>query len=117
MRADANGYELFRMPVGGGEAEKIDLPAGYSLTPNRLSPAAVSRDGRILLSVKTLGVFFFQMAIFDPARRTIAVVPVPYQTVVNTAAWAADGSIDAQITRWSSTLWRYRMLSTDRASR
>jgi hypothetical protein len=117
MRAGANGYEFFQMPASGGEAEKIDLPAGYSLTPNRFSPAAVNRDGRILLPVKTLGVYFFQMALFDPARHTMAVVPMPYQTVVNNAGWAADGSIDVQITHWSSTLWRYRMLLKSQASR
>ena len=117
MRAGVNGYEFFRMPADGGEAEKIDLPAGYSLTPNRLSPAAVSRDGRILLPVGTLGVYFYQAAVFDPARHTMALVPVPAQTVVDNAGWAADGSIDVQITRWSSTLWRYRMLSKRPASR
>ncbi|MGC9970484.1 MAG: winged helix-turn-helix domain-containing protein [Bryobacteraceae bacterium] len=117
MRAGASGYEFLRMPAGGGEAEKIDLPPGYSLTPIRLSPAAVNRDGRILLPVKTLGLFFFQMAVFDPARHTMALVPAPYQTVVHGAGWAADGSIDVQITHWTSTLWRYRMLLKSRASR
>ncbi|MGA2328846.1 MAG: winged helix-turn-helix domain-containing protein [Bryobacteraceae bacterium] len=117
MRAGVNGYELLRMPASGGEAEKIDLPAGYSLTPFLLSPAAVNRDGRILVSIKTLGVYFFQTAIFDPARHTMAVVPVPFQTVVNNAGWAVDGSIDVQITHWSSTLWRYRMLLKRQASR
>jgi hypothetical protein len=105
------------MPASGGEAEKIDLPAGYCLTPFLLSPAAVNRDGRILVSIKTLGVYFFQTAIFDPARHTMAVVPVPFQTVVNNAGWAVDGSIDVQITHWSSTLWRYRMLLKRQASR
>jgi serine/threonine protein kinase/DNA-binding beta-propeller fold protein YncE len=108
MRAGANGYELLRMPASGGEAEKINLPADYSLTPVPLSPAAVNRDGRILLPVKTLGVFFFQAAIFDPARHSMAIVPVPAQTEVFNAGWAADGNVNVRITHWSSTLWRYR---------
>ena len=115
VRAGARGYEFFRMPAAGGEAEKIDVPAGYSLTSLRLSPAAVNRDGRILISVKTLGVYFFQAAIFDPARRTMALVPSPSETVVNEAGWAADGGIDLRITHWSSTLWRYRMLLKSQA--
>ncbi len=116
MRAGANGPELFRMPARGGEAEKVDLPADYSLTPLRLSPAAVNSDGRILLPVKTRG-YFFQAAIFDSVRHTFAVVPVPNRLVVNNSGWAADGNIVMQITRWSSTLWRYRPSLKSRTSR
>jgi serine/threonine protein kinase len=113
MRAGATGYDLFRMPAGGGEMEKIDLPAGYVLAGLPLSPAAVNRDGRVLLPVLTPNEFFYRTAILDPARHSMALVPPPAQTVVSSAGWAADGSIVAQVIRWSSTLWRYRMLSTD----
>jgi hypothetical protein len=118
MRAGVSGYELYRMPAGGGEAERIDLPAGHNLTANQLSPVAVNRkDGRLLLPVSTLGAYFYQAAVFDPARHTFAIVPTPAQAAVNNAGWAADGSISMQITRWSSTLWRYRMLLKNQASR
>jgi hypothetical protein len=93
------------------------LPPSYSLTPNRLSSAAVNRDGRILLPVQKLGLTFFQAGIYDPVRRTLSVVPAPYQTVVNSAGWAADGSIELQITHWSSIVWRYRPVSKKQASR
>jgi hypothetical protein len=109
-RFGMKGVELWRMPVGGGEPEKVDLPAGYALTP-QLSSVAVNRDGRILLQVATRSQFFLQAAILDPARRKISLVPTPPGVVVNTAAWdTADGSVHVQITRWSSTLWRYRPL-------
>ncbi len=117
MRAGVNGYELFRMPADGGEAQKIDLPARHYLTPNRLSPAAVNRDGRVLLPAYILGLYFYQAAIFDPAHHTITRVPAPVQTVVDGAGWATDGSINLQTTRWSSTVWRYRMRSRNQADR
>ena len=96
------------MPAAGGTAEKMALPPGYALAPNPLSPAAVNRDGRILLQVQKLGLTFFQAGIYDPVRRTLADVPAPYQTGVNSAGWGLDGNIELQITHWSSTLWRYR---------
>ena len=113
MRAGDTGYDLFRMPAGGGKSDKIDLPAGYVLAGLRLSPAAVNRDGRILLPVLTPTEFFYRTAILDPARHSVALVPAPAHTVVSSAGWAADGNIVVQVIRWSSTLWRYRMLSTN----
>jgi len=117
MRAGTTGYDLFRMPAGGGKTEKIDLPAGYVLPGIGLSPAAVNRDGRILLPVLAPDEFFYRTAILDPAHHTMALVPAPAHMVVSSAGWAADGSIVAQIIRWSSTLWRYRMLSTNQTRR
>jgi eukaryotic-like serine/threonine-protein kinase len=111
MRADEKGYGLWRMLLAGGEAEKIELPQGFNLTPNRLSPAAVGRDGRILLSVNKRDVFFYQAAIFDPAHHSMADVQTPAQAVVLGAGWADDGSIVVRLTHWSSSLWRYRILS------
>ncbi len=115
MRAGAGGYDLFRMPAGGGETEKLDLPSGYVLPGLPLSPDAVNRDGRILLSVLTPTGFFYQTVILDPARHRATLVPAPAHVVVSSAGWAADGSIVAQVVRWSSTLWRYRMLSPNHA--
>lgn len=110
-RFGTNGPELWSMPAGGGEPEKVDLPAGYALMP-QLSSAAVHRDGRILLQVATRDEFFVHAAILDPARRHISLVPTPPGVVVNSAAWdTTDGSVNVQITRWSSTLWHYRPLS------
>jgi eukaryotic-like serine/threonine-protein kinase len=110
MRADEKGYGLWRMPVAGGEAEKLELPPGYNLTPNHLSPAAVGRDGRVLLSVNKRDVFFYQAAIFDPARHSMLDIHTPSQTVVVGAGWADDGTIVVRVTHWSSSLWRYRMV-------
>ena len=110
MRADVKGYGLWRMPTAGGDAEKMELPVGYSLTPKRLSAAAVSRDGRILLPVNKLEVFFYKIAIYDPVRHTMTDVPVPDREIALDAGWAPDGTIVARLTHWSCSLWHYRML-------
>ena len=80
----------------------------WNLTPNRLSPASVNRDGRILLPVNTKDLFFYQTVIYDPARRTMSLVAGPAYTVSHNAGWAVNGNIYLQATRWTSTLWRYR---------
>jgi len=114
MRAGAGGYELLRMPAGGGAAEKIGLPADYILSGTPLSPMAVNRDGRILLPVFTRSEFFYRSAVLDPARHTMAFVPAPPDSIVSYAGWAADNTIEVMVSRWSSTLWRYRVSSKNR---
>lgn len=110
MRTGAKGYGLWRMPTAGGDAEEMEIPPGYNLTPNRLSAAAVNRDGRILLPVNKLELFFYKVAIYDPVRHTMTDVPVPLREVALDAGWAPEGNIVARLTHWSSSLWRYRML-------
>jgi hypothetical protein len=107
-RHGAHGDELFRMSTADRNVEHISLPPGYRLAPNRLSAAAVNAAGKILVPVQKLGMTFFQAAIYDPASHNLSIVPAPFQTVVNGAGWAWDGSIELQITHWSSTVWRYR---------
>jgi len=54
-------------------------------------------------------VFFYRTAIFDPARHTTTIVNVPPRVVVANAGWTREGDIAVRITRWSSSLWRYRI--------
>jgi len=109
MRTGADGYELFRMPAAGGEASRVLLPPGFNLTPQPLSPSAVDRQGRVILRVDVLDVFFYQIALFDPARNAMKLIPVPPRVVVARAGWTPDGNIIALVSRWSSSLWRYRI--------
>jgi hypothetical protein len=111
ISAGEDGYELFQMPAAGGEATRIGLPANFNLTPVGLSPSAVDRGGRVLLPVNLLDVFFFRTAIFDPLHKTMTTVQVPPRVVVMSASWTRDGGIAACVTRWSSSLWRYRLNS------
>jgi hypothetical protein len=113
IRAGADGYEAFRMPADGGEATRIALPANFNLTPLGLSPSAVDRNGRVLLPVNLLDVFFFRTAILDPVHQTIVPVSVPPGVVVMSAGWTGEGGIAASVTRWSSSLWQYRQQNSD----
>ncbi len=108
MRVGDRGYELCRMPASGGDTELMELPPAYKLTPSSFSPAAVNRDGRLLLPVNSLTTYFYQEGVYDPLRRSISMVRAPPETVVSNGGWSSDGSTFVKVTRWSSRLWRYR---------
>ncbi len=108
-RIGADGFQLFRMRAAGGEATRVTLPRGFNLTPLPLSPTAIDSQGRVILPVNVPDVFFYQAALFDPARNAMKLVPVPPRVVIVSAGWTRDGNIDALAVRWSSSLWRYRI--------
>jgi hypothetical protein len=110
-RTGEDGFRLFRMPAAGGEAARVLLPPGFNLAPNPLWSSAVDREGRILLRVNVSELFFYQFALFDPARNTMNLVPVPPRVIVGSAGWTPDGNMYAIINRWSCSLWHYRMSS------
>ena len=109
VQAGTDGYELFHVSAPGGEATRIHLPANLNLTTMPFSASAVDHHGRILLPVSLIDVFFYRAAIFDPARHTAAAVRVPASIVVKSSGWTPGGDIAARVTRWSSSLWRYRI--------
>ena len=117
IRAGPKGYELFRVPASGGEATRAVVPDHFNLTPLGLSSSAVDGGGRILLPVNLSDVFFYRAAIFDPPRKNITIVPVPPRFVVMNSGWTRDGGIAVSVTRWSSSLWRYRQLNQNGNSR
>jgi len=114
-RAGADGFQLFRMSTGGGTATRVNLPGRFTLAPDPLWSSAVDREGRILLKVNVPDVFFYQAALFDPARNTMSVVPVPPRVVVSSAGWTPNGDIWAVASRWSAALWHYRISVQNKA--
>jgi DNA-binding winged helix-turn-helix (wHTH) protein len=117
MRTGADGYQLFRMPATGGEATRVQLPTGFNMTAESLSPTAVDRHGRLIIPVNVLDVFFYQAAVFDPLRNTMKLIPVPPRAPVISAGWTPDGNITALIVHWSSSLWRYRISLQSKGTR
>jgi hypothetical protein len=109
VRRNRNGtIELFRLPVGGGEAEKLSVPGEYHLAVPALTPAAVDARGRILVTVLSSHSFYYRPAILDPAAKSLTVVPVVFDGDVSTPSWLAGGRIGAFGSRYISSLWRYR---------
>ena len=101
--------ELVRMPLDGGAAETLAIPADYVVSDDQLSPAAVDGAGRILFEVDSADSWYEHVALIDPTRKTFAVVPTPgFSGDIWTPGWQSDGRIAAVGARLDSALWRYR---------
>jgi hypothetical protein len=99
---------ITRVPVVGGNAQELPVPAEYHVVNPALSPAAVDAHGRILVTVISSHSFYYQTAILDPASKSFTVVPVAIDGDAALAGWAPDGHILARGHRYMFSLWRYQ---------
>ena len=99
---------IIRIPVVGGDAEELPVPAEYHLAYPGLSPAAVDARGRILVPVASNHSFYYQTAILDPAAKSFTLVPMAIDGDAGPAGWAPDGRILASGQRYFLSLWRYQ---------
>ncbi len=107
LNAD-DGFHLLRVPLPGGEPVKLALSPGAALTSSNLNPAAVGRDGRLIIQVNEPHVWFYRMATVDLKTGRLDVVPVDYEGDVMFPGWTADGKIVAMGLQYSFGLWRMR---------
>ena len=107
-RAGKGLMGIVRIPVAGGDAEELPVPAEYHVANPGLSPAAVDARGRILVSVISAHSFYYQTAILDPASKSFTLVPIAIDGDAAMAGWAPDGRILARGHRYLFSLWRYQ---------
>jgi hypothetical protein len=107
-RASKGVMGMIRIPVVGGEAQDLPVPADYRVAYPGLSPAAVDSRGRILVPVTSNHTFYYQTAILDPAAKSFTLVPMVIDGDAGPAGWAPDGRILARGKRYLSSLWRYQ---------
>jgi hypothetical protein len=97
-----------RIPVAGGEAEELLVPAEYHVANPGLSPAVVDARGRILVTVASKHSFYYETAILDPASKSFTLVPIAIDGDTAMAAWSPEGRILARGHRYLFSLWRYQ---------
>jgi len=107
-RAGMGLTRIMRIPVEGGEAEELPIPAEYHLANPGLSPAAVDARGRILVTVASKHSFYYETAILDPSSKSFTTVPVAIDGDAAMAGWAPDGRIFVRGHRYFFSLWRYQ---------
>lgn len=107
-RTDSGKPELVRMPLAGGQPEKLEIPPQYVISDDPLSPAAVDAKGRILFEVDSPDSWYEHVAMIDPVKKTFTVVPTGFNGDVWMPAWESGGRIAAVGARLDCTLWRYR---------
>jgi hypothetical protein len=107
-RATKGTLGIVRIPVSGGDAMELPVPAEYHVSDTGLSPAGVDARGRILVTVISNHSFYYQTAILDPAAKSFTLVPMPIDGDAAYAGWTPDGKIVAGGVRYLMSLWRYQ---------
>ena len=99
----SQGMVRVQLPSAG--AEPIVLPAGMRLASVNLSPTAIDRKGRILLSVVTPQDFDYKPAIVD--GRTVRVIAADRPGDNLVPGWTPEGDVIAVHDLLRSELWRF----------
>jgi eukaryotic-like serine/threonine-protein kinase len=96
---------MVRVQLPSAAAEPIVLPAGVRLASVNLSPSAIDRKGRILLSVVTPQDFDYKPAIVDGRTVTVIAADRPGDNLV--PGWTPEGDVIAVHDLLRSELWRF----------
>jgi len=67
---------LMRVLVSGGAGEPIPIQSSLPVAPSRISPNAVGKDGRIVLSIAPPDSWFLDVGILDPRSGKLERVPI-----------------------------------------
>jgi eukaryotic-like serine/threonine-protein kinase len=104
---EKEGVRLFRVPVSGGAAQPIPIHSPLPLGDTLLSPNAVGKDGRVLLSLNTPDSWFFKAGILDPRSAKLTEIQLNFSGDLIAPGWLNDGRILSSGWPLRSTLWRF----------
>ena len=96
---------LARVQLPSGITEPIVLPAGIRLASVDLSPSAIDREGRILISVVTPNDFDYKAAMIDGGKVRVISTERPGDNLV--PGWTTDGDVISVHDVLRSELWRF----------
>ncbi|HEV2423934.1 MAG TPA: protein kinase [Terriglobia bacterium] len=103
---DKEGVRLLRVPVSGGAEQPIPIVSDLPLAPVQLSPNAIGKDGRVLLSVAAPG--FVGAGFLDPRSGKLEKIPLTFTGDVLAPGWLGDGRVLSGAWPFRSALWRFR---------
>jgi hypothetical protein len=99
---------LTKVPVSGGAQEPIPFQSPLRQTFATLSPNAIGKDGRMLLTITSADSWFYGPALLDPRSGKVDRIPLKYSGDVLGPEWLDDGRILAVGRPTKVTLWRFR---------
>jgi serine/threonine-protein kinase len=105
---EQEGIWLLRVQVSGGTGEPIPIQSTLRLASVLISPHAVGKDGRVVLSVATPDSWFYGAAILDSRSGKWDRVPLNFTGDLLAPGWLEDGRILTSAWPLKSTLWRFR---------
>jgi hypothetical protein len=93
-------------PATGGDERPIPIEGDLPLAPVQLSPNAVGKDGRVLVSVDAPD--YWAAGILDPRSGKLERIPLRFTGDILAPGWLDDGRILSSAWPFRSTLWRFR---------
>jgi eukaryotic-like serine/threonine-protein kinase len=104
---DSQGVRLVRVPVSGGTEEPLRIESALPPNPSLISPNAIGKDGRIVMSLSLPNSWFFGAGILDPRSGQLERISMKYTGDVLAPAWLDDGRILSSGWPLRATLWRF----------
>jgi len=105
---EKEGVRLVRVPVSGGLEQPILFQSRLRQVPDPISPNAIGKDGRVLLTVTAADSWFYAAAILDPRRGKVDRIPLNFTGDLTGTVWQSDGRILSAGWPQKATLWRFR---------
>jgi eukaryotic-like serine/threonine-protein kinase len=102
-----DAIRLMRVPVSGGTGVPLPISSALRLPSVNLSPDAVGKDGRILVTVTSPDSWFYGVGVLDPRAGKIERIPLNFAGDVFAPGWLPDGRIIAAGLPTNVTMWRF----------
>jgi hypothetical protein len=110
---EKQGIRLMEVPVSGGAEKSIFTQGDLRLSQVNLSPRAVSKDGRVVVTVTALDSWFYGAAVVDLQAHTITRIPLNFSGDVESPGWLDDGRVISSGWPTKSTLWRFQPAASE----
>jgi hypothetical protein len=111
---EKEGNRLLRVPVSGGAEQPIPFQSALRLSPTPMSPNAIGKDGRVVLSVTTPDSWFYGAGILDPRSGKLERIPMNFSGDLLAPGWQDDGHILSSAWPLRATLWRFRPAASEK---
>jgi hypothetical protein len=125
VTVDPNGRELIltqsqgsnpvlvKVPAAGGKPEELLLESGRWIAPVPTGARALTRDGKMLVSVSPADSWFYRVGVLNVATGRFTPVKVTYTGDTLSGNWTADGRVVSVGLPLKSHMWRFRRAVPD----
>jgi len=110
---ESSGVSLVRMALSGAPVRPIQVVGDVHLAAGsgQLSPTAVARDGRILVTAVSGSLWTWPAGILNPDTGAIQILKLGYPADVFSPGWGPDGKVVMMANPIRSSLWRFRRVN------
>jgi serine/threonine protein kinase len=102
------GIRLTRLPVSGGTGTPIPVQGPLRLAPIALTPNAIGKNGKVLVSITSPDSWFYSAGILDQQTGKVERIPLNFPGDVFAPGWLPDGRVTSAGLPTKVTLWRFR---------